>query len=303
MSQTITEVELTSVPLFARGKVRHSFDLGEQLLIVATDRISAFDVILPTAIPRKGAVLTRLSARWFEWTRSLQDNHYLTMDLSSLPLPLQEQHQVAGRSMVVRKATRIDVECVVRGYLAGSAWEEYRAGGTIHAEAAPPGLAKGARLPHARFTPAVKNDHGHDQNISRAELRKLIGAPLASALEQKSLVLYGAANSLAQQAGLLLADTKFEFGFVDGEVILIDELLTPDSSRFWDAASYQPGTEPSAFDKQIVRDWLLASGWNKQPPGPQLPDYIRDQTSARYREVERRIQAAMGGEEEGRVDR
>lgn len=303
MSRTITEVELSSIPLFVRGKVRHSFDLGDQLLIVATDRISAFDVILPTAVPEKGAVLTRLSARWFEWSRPLLANHYLSMDLSSLPLHEEERQLVAGRSMLVRKATRIDIECVVRGYLAGSAWEEYRAGGTIHAEPAPPGLAKGACLPQPRFTPAVKNDHGHDQNISRAELHPLIGAPLASALEQKSLALFDAATLLAQHAGLILADTKFEFGFIDGDIVLIDELLTPDSSRFWDATSYQAGTEPSAFDKQIVRDWLLASGWNKQPPGPRLPDRITDQTSARYLEVERRIQAAMEREGDPRGDR
>lgn len=293
MTEALAEIELASIPLYWRGKVRHSFELGDRLLIVATDRISAFDVILPTPLPGKGRVLNRLSALWFEHTRGLQANHFVTTDLSGLPLSAEERAVIDGRSMIVRKAARIDVECVVRGYLAGSAWEEYRQAGTIHGEPAPNGLAKGDRLPVPRFTPALKNDGGHDENISRSELRRHVGPALAATLEDRSVALYRAGASLAREAGFVLADTKFEFGFIGETLSVIDEMLTPDSSRFWDATEHRSGREPPSFDKQIVRDWLTRSAWNKRPPGPPLPDPVMDETLHRYEEVEHRIRVAM----------
>ena len=295
MTDIVTRVDLTAIPLYRRGKVRDIFDLGDRLLIVATDRLSAFDVVLPTPLPGKGRVLTGLSHRWFDWSRTLVPNHLLPTDLDSLPISEHERAVLAGRSSLVRKARRIDVECVVRGFLAGSAWQEYRRTGTIGAEEAPTGLRKADRLPLPVFTPALKRDDGHDVNISRAELRSLLGVTMAEALESTSLRLYQAAADAALQADLLVADTKFEFGMVDDDLILIDELLTPDSSRYWDAARYVPGTEPPAYDKQIVRDWLEASGWDKRPPGPDLPWPIVEETMARYRDVEERITKITGG--------
>jgi phosphoribosylaminoimidazole-succinocarboxamide synthase len=302
MAEALIELELDSLPLFWRGKVRHSFDLDDHLLLVATDRISAFDVILPTPIPGKGRLLNRLSMLWFGWAKRFAPNHFVTTDLSTLRLSKDERAKIEGRSMIVRKATRIDIECVVRGYLAGSAWEEYRSAGTIHTEPAPPGLVKGDRLPTPRFTPALKNDSGHDENISRSELCRRVGAELATELEERSMTLYRAGASVAFDAGFLLADTKFEFGFIDNAVSVIDEMLTPDSSRFWDAAEYQPGREPPAYDKQVVRDWLTRSGWDRQPPGPPLPDAVMDETLFRYQEVERRIRATMSDRRESDGD-
>lgn len=299
MTEPLTRTELGPLPLYRRGKVRDTFDLGDRLLVVATDRLSAFDIVLPTPLPGKGAVLTRLSRCWFEWSRPLVPNHFESMDIDSLPLSNRERAAIRGRSMIVKKARRIDVECVVRGYLAGSAWQEYRRSGTVGGEQVRAGLRQGDELPEPLFTPAIKHDHGHDENISRGELRGRIGAQLASGLEERSVRLYRAAANAARGTGLLLADTKFEFGHVGDELIVIDELLTPDSSRFWDAASYQSGTEPSAFDKQLVRDWLEDSGWNKAPPGPELPAALVHQTMARYREVEERIMRATS---EGSLD-
>jgi len=275
---------LPGLPLLRRGKVRDTYDLGDgRLLMVATDRISAFDVVLPQPIPLKGTVLTRLSRFWFARTREIVPNHLLTADVTEFPAALAPyRDQLAGRAMLVRRAERIDVECVVRGYLAGSAWAEYRASGTVGGEALPAGLRQAARLPAPIFTPAAKSDVGHDITIATDELARLVGPDLARRLEETSRALYGAAVAHARKRGIILADTKFEFGFIDGELTVIDELLTPDSSRFWEAAAYEPGRDQPSFDKQPVRDWLERSGWNKQPPAPDLPDDVVRATTARY---------------------
>ncbi len=277
----------TDLPLevYARGKVRDTYRLGENLLMVATDRISAFDVVMPTGIPRKGEVLTALSRYWFARTAHLVSNHLLPdADLSAL---LPSLPDLPRRAMLVRRAERIDVECVARGYLAGSGWTEYREHGTLAGEPLPPGLRESERLPAPRFTPAIKNDAGHDENISRAQLTEMLGRDLAAELERLSLALYAFAADLAAERGVIIADTKFEFGLIDGRLTLIDEALTPDSSRFWPAASYRPGGPQPSFDKQPVRDYLAASAWDKTPPGPELPsDVVRD-TTRRYVEAYR----------------
>ncbi len=278
--EAIGTVELEGLPLFRRGKVRDTFALDGRLLMVATDRISAFDCVLPDLIPGKGRLLTALARHWFQRTAELVPNHLLPDDPGLLPAPLWER--VAGRSMLVRRAERIDVECVVRGRLAGSGWEEYQLQGTLAGESLPPGLGFGAELDRPRFTPATKSDSGHDQNISRAQLRELVGGETADLLEATSLRLYRAGAGGYLRAGFVLVDTKFEFGWIDGVLTLIDELLTPDSSRLWEVGSAEasPG-----FDKQPVRDWLLASGWNRQPPAPRLPQELISETRRRYQEV------------------
>jgi len=285
-STAIAEIERT-FPLFRRGKVRDTFDLGDgTLLMVATDRISAFDVVLPTPIPGKGRVLTQMSRWWFDRTRDIIPNHLA----GDLPLTTGvERHDLEGRSMRVSRAERIDIECVARGYLAGSGWSEYRRSGTVAGEPLPPGLDESSPLPHPRFTPAAKSDDGHDVNISRAELADRVGTELATRLEVISLALFAFGVEVCGRADLILADTKFEFGFRDGELILIDEVLTPDSSRFWEASQWHEGATVPSFDKQFVRDHLEAVAWDKQPPGPQLPDAIVTGTGDRYRAAARRI--------------
>jgi phosphoribosylaminoimidazole-succinocarboxamide synthase len=290
VTDTVVETALDRLPLFRRGKVRDTYDLGDELLMVATDRLSAFDVVLPTPIPRKGVVLTQLSRFWFELTNRIVPNHLVSASTANLPQWLDAMtSELADRAMIVRKAERIDVECVVRGYLAGSAWQEYRSNVTVAGESMPAGLDQSDRLPRPQFTPAVKNDAGHDANVSLAQLRNLIGRDLAHRLEGESLALYSFAADYSSRRGLILADTKFEFGWIDGQLTLIDELLTPDSSRFWDAAVYSPGGDPASFDKQYVRDWLLASGWNREPPGPTLPPDVVAGTSRRYLEAFQRL--------------
>ena len=273
------------LPLHSRGKVRDTYRLsGGELLMVATDRISAFDVVLPTPIPDKGRVLNQLSRFWFEETAPLTRNH-LAPD-QSLPADLVEQQpDLESRAMRVLRAEPIMFECVVRGYLSGSGWKEYRESGAIGGEPLPGGLRESDRLPEAIFTPATKALSGHDENISRRELANRAGGELAQTLERLSLALYrfGAERSL--NAGLILADTKFEFGFLDGEVVLIDEVMTPDSSRFWDAARYQPGGAQPSFDKQYVRDYLESLRWTKEPPAPALPAAVVEGTRARYLEA------------------
>ena len=276
-----TEIDL---PVFARGKVRDTYELhDDQLLMVATDRISAFDVILPTGIPDKGKVLTQLSIWWFSQTHSFQENHLVSGMVPDLPGALKHRRdELAGRFMVVRKAKRIDFECVVRGYLAGSAWAEYRDSGTVAGEPLPKGLVESQKLPAAIFTPATKADSGHDQNVTFKVMAKEIGEELAGQARDASLALYAFAAEAAEQKGLLLADTKFEFGTINGRLILIDEALTPDSSRYWDKSLWQPGSAPPSYDKQYVRDWLTASGWNRQPPGPELPAEVVERTRELY---------------------
>jgi phosphoribosylaminoimidazole-succinocarboxamide synthase len=258
------------LPLFARGKVRDTYELPDRrLLMVATDRVSAFDHVLPTGIPDRGNVLNQLSIFWFERTAQLQENHLIE--------PGDD-----GRSMVVRRAERIDFECVVRGYLAGSAWAEYRRQGTMAGEKLPPGLRQSEKLPEPIFTPATKAETGHDENVTFSRMSSEVGGELAEKLRDASQLLYGFATEQAEKSGLILADTKFEFGLIDGRLVLIDEALTPDSSRYWDAEKYQVGTAPESFDKQFVRDWLERSGWDREAPPPALPDDVVEQTRQRY---------------------
>ena len=274
-----------------RGKVRDLYDLGDQLLIISTDRISAFDVVLPNGIPYKGQILTGLSEFWFDYTKPIVDNHIITTDVSRYPGVLQaDTEALKGRSMLVRKANRIDIECVVRGYIAGSAWSEYKAAGTVCGEKLPAGLTESERLPEPIFTPATKAEQGeHDENISIAEMEERIGKELSEKIIQTSFALFEAASEHAEKSGIILCDTKFEFGQIDGQLILIDEVFTPDSSRFWPKDEYKPGSSPPSFDKQYVRDYLSDIGWNKEPPAPELPAEVIRQTSEKYLEAYRLI--------------
>jgi phosphoribosylaminoimidazole-succinocarboxamide synthase len=295
MVKPLLESDLPGVPLLFRGKVRDVYDLGDQLLLVATDRLSAFDVVLPTAIPAKGALLTQLSAYWFRATSQIIPNHLISAEVADYPAALQPYaEQLAQRSMLVKKARRIDVECVVRGYITGSAWSEYRRQGTVAGVRLPAGLRESEAFPEPMFTPSTKADTGHDENISVEQLRGLVGDSLTERLARASIDLYRFGHEHARARGIILADTKFEFGFLpsegeDGELILIDEALTPDSSRFWSAAEYEVGRSQASFDKQYVRDWLSASGWNKEPPAPELPREVVERTAAKYREAYDRL--------------
>ncbi|HEY2599802.1 MAG TPA: phosphoribosylaminoimidazolesuccinocarboxamide synthase [Candidatus Dormibacteraeota bacterium] len=279
-------VTTTDLPLklFARGKVRDTYELeGDKLLMVATDRISAFDHVLPNGIPDRGKVLTQLSIFWFSQTDYFQENHLVSGMVPDLPQALRDRRdELAGRFMIVRKAKRIDFECVVRGYLAGSAWTEYQESQTLAGEKMPPGLRQSERLVSPVFSPATKAETGHDENISFVQMKKEIGEDLATKLKNASLELYKFASELAGRRGLILADTKFEFGTIDGEPILIDEALTPDSSRFWEASTYAVGTSPESYDKQFVRDWLTHSGWDRDSEPPALPNDVVAQTRDRY---------------------
>ncbi|MGH7918674.1 MAG: phosphoribosylaminoimidazolesuccinocarboxamide synthase [Candidatus Dormibacteraceae bacterium] len=283
MSPTVTSTTL-SLPLFAKGKVRDTYELpDDRLLMVATDRLSAFDWVLPTGIGSRGAVLTQLSIFWFQKTKDLLPNHLLTGDVEGLPEAVRgDLDWLRLRSMVVRKAERIDFECVVRGYLAGSAWAEYRERGTMAGEPLPAGLHQSERLPEPLFTPATKADSGHDENVTFDHLAGELGRDLATQLRDAALKLYLFGASYAEERGLILADTKFEFGLLDGKLLLIDEALTPDSSRYWDAAKYEVGTSPESYDKQPIRDWLAGSGWDKNSSPPQLPDAVVEASRQRY---------------------
>jgi phosphoribosylaminoimidazole-succinocarboxamide synthase len=279
---TLTESTIPGLTLLHRGKVRETYAVGDdRLLLVATDRLSAFDVVFDQPIPDKGRLLTALSAFWFTELRSLGPTHFLSTDADQLP-PAARGAELAGRVTLARRARRIDAECVVRGYLAGSGWAEYRGSGEVGGHRLPAGLREADRLPGPIFTPSTKAEVGHDENITRERLAEMVGGELARELEERSLALYRAGAERAAEVGLILADTKFEFGWIDGEVALIDELLTPDSSRFWDAALYEPGASPPSFDKQYVRDFVAGSGWNREPPAPRLPDEVIAGTRERY---------------------
>ncbi len=279
---TVVTTHLERLPLVHRGKVRETYEVDDRhLLLVATDRLSAFDVVFDQPIPDKGAVLTRLSAWWFEQLATLGRSHFVSADAADLPEEARTP-QMAPRSMLVRRAERVDAECVVRGYLAGSGWAEYRRTGAVCGHPLPDGLREADRLPEPIFTPSTKAEVGHDENISRDQLADLVGADLARQLEERSIALYAEGARRAAEVGLMLADTKFEFGWIDGELAVIDEVLTPDSSRFWDAAQYAPGSSPQSFDKQFVRDFVANSGWNKEPPAPTLPDDVIAGTRDRY---------------------
>jgi phosphoribosylaminoimidazole-succinocarboxamide synthase len=285
------------LPLFVRGKVRDTYDLGELLLIIATDRISAFDVVLPCGIPNKGLVLNKLSAFWFNQTRDLLSNHLVEMvdDVHCLDayLPARSRFTypsyLAGRSMVVKKARRIPVECVVRGYLAGSAWTEYEQYGAVCGLPLPKGLKQSQEFPEPLFTPTTKAETGHDQPLSMDEMGELVSKGIAEEIKQKSLAIYSYARGYAVTRGIIIADTKFEFGLDGDKLILIDELLTPDSSRIWDADLYKVGQPQESYDKQPVRDWLTQSGWNKEPPAPMLPPEVIEATSKRYEQAYQRL--------------
>lgn len=290
MRSPLWEVNLRHLPLFRRGKVRDNFDLGDHLLLVATDRISAFDVVLPTPIPDKGRILTQMSLFWFDFTRDIVPNHFVTDDVETIPqLEPQEREMLRGRSLKVVKARVFPVECVVRGYLAGSGWREYRETGKVCGVPLPSGLREADRLPQPIFTPATKAVVGHDENISFDQMVSLVGGEVAERLRDLSLQIYAKAAEYALQRGIILADTKFEFGQREGDILLVDEILTPDSSRFWDAASYRPGGPQPSFDKQFVRDYLLSLDWDRTPPGPPLPDSIVERTREKYWEAFRRL--------------
>jgi phosphoribosylaminoimidazole-succinocarboxamide synthase len=271
------------------GKVREVFDLGDRLLFVVTDRISAFDVILPDPIPDKGAVLNQLSAFWFNHFKNVE-NHFVIADFDEFPNELQQfGDELAGRSMIVKKTKPLAVECVVRGYLAGSGWKEYRKSQSVCGIRLPAGLQQAAQLPEPIFTPSTKAEQGHDENIDMKECRRLLGDEMAERVKKLSLQIYSAGRDYAAQRGIIVADTKFEFGTIGSELLLIDECLTPDSSRFWPADQYAVGQSPPSFDKQFVRDYLETLDWDKTPPAPRLPKDVIEKTSAKYREAFRRL--------------
>ena len=281
----MTAITETNLPdLLYRGKVRDTYPVDDdKLLMVATDRISAFDVVLPTGIPNKGAVLNQISAFWFDKTAHIVPNHLIEMaaERSDLDIP----DEVAKRAMVVKKADRIDVECVVRGFITGSAWSEYRRSGTVQDMPMPAGLQEGDQFPEVLFTPTTKAEVGHDENMSFDEVVDMVGQEMAERLRDTTIEVYEFARDFARERGIIIADTKLEFGTIDGDLILIDELLTPDSSRFWDMTGYEPGKSQPNYDKQFVRDWLDAAGWDHEPPAPELPEDVVSRTTERYAEA------------------
>ena len=285
----MTTIRETTLPnRLYQGKVRDTYDLGDGLLLmVATDRISAFDVVLPTGIPEKGAVLSQISAFWFDMTADIIPNHFVSLASDRSDLGLSDE--IARRSMVVKRADRIDVECIVRGFITGSAWSEYRRSGTVAGQQMPEGLRDGDLFPEPLFTPSTKAEEGHDENITVAQMEDLVGKELTDRLAQASIDVYATARDYAKGKGIIIADTKFEFGIIDGEVSLIDEVLTPDSSRFWDMDGYAPGKSQPSYDKQFVRDWLDDAGWDHEPPAPELPSDVVASTAERYLEAYRML--------------
>jgi phosphoribosylaminoimidazole-succinocarboxamide synthase len=293
--QVIHSTDLPGLRPFIKGKVRDVYDLDTHLLIVATDRISAFDRILPTGIPSKGAVLNQISAFWFDHVRDICANHMVSIDADAIREAVRSKggeapdEVVAGRSMLVDKAQALPIEAVVRGYLEGSGWKEYQRDGSVCGIKLPPGLKQGSRLPEPIFTPSTKATEGHDQNITHEQMRELVDPDVADRVVRYSLEVYSKASDYGRERGIIIADTKFEFGLRNGEVILIDECLTPDSSRFWDAERWEPGGPQSSFDKQYVRDYLNGIGWNHEPPVPALPEEVAAKTSELYREIFTRL--------------
>jgi phosphoribosylaminoimidazole-succinocarboxamide synthase len=292
MSEVVLQTEIAGLKPFIRGKVRDVYDLGENLLIIATDRLSAFDVVLPTGIPDKGAVLTQISAFWFDQTKDLCPNHVVSTDADVIRQALQAagasdvpDAYIKNRAMLVRKVQALPVECVVRGYLEGSGWKEYQKSQSVCGIQLPAGLKQGSQLPEPIFTPSTKAHTGHDENITHAQLAEILPAEQMQRCIDLSLAVYNAAASFARERGVIIADTKFEFGVQDGQVIMIDECLTPDSSRFWDARGHQPGGPQPSYDKQFVRDYLDSVGWNHEPPAPALPDDVVRKTTEKYREI------------------
>ena len=286
MSDVVMKTDFNDVKLLRRGKVRDVYEMGGHLLIVATDRVSAFDVVLPDGISGKGKFLTRISLYWFSEMRDIMENHIVATQVKDYPVVLHKYADVLeGRSMLVKKAQPLPVECIVRGYLSGSGWAEYKEKATVCGIRLPAGLVESSRLDEPIFTPSTKAEEGHDVNISFDAMRKIVGDTTARQLRETTLAVYGRARQLAERKGIIIADTKMEFGLHEGALMLIDELLTPDSSRFWSAKEYAPGRGQDSFDKQIVRDYLLTLDWNKTYPGPELPEDILRKTAARYREI------------------
>jgi len=289
-NETVLQLDLPGIKKIKSGKVREIFDLGDRFLLVASDRISAFDVIMPNGIPRKGEVLTQISHFWFERFASLVPNHLLAKANDPLPANLQPfADKLSGRSMIVKKAKPLAIECIVRGYLSGSGWKEYKKSQTVCGIPLPGGLTESAELPQAIFTPSTKAEAGHDENISFDEACKIVGKDMATQARDLSLKIYNAGRDYARERGIIIADTKFEFGVFEGKLILIDEVLTPDSSRFWPADQYQAGKGQPSFDKQFVRDYLETLDWDKNPPGPKLPEDVVAKTSAKYLEAYERL--------------
>jgi phosphoribosylaminoimidazole-succinocarboxamide synthase len=290
MRQGISKIALKGVKKFKSGKVRDIFDLDDRLLIVASDRISAFDYVLPNPIPDKGKILTGLSAFWFDFMANIVPNHLISSSVDDLPPELQDQRELLeGRFMLVMKAEVIEVECVARGYVAGSGWKEYKEKGSISGVRLLRGLLESAELPEPIFTPATKAKSGHDENISMKAVEDMVGEELAEQLAETSLAIYLSAKEYGKERGVIIADTKFEFGLIDGELILVDEILTPDSSRFWPADTYRPGGPQISYDKQFVRDYLESIKWNKKPPVPQLPEEIILKTREKYLDAYRSL--------------
>ena len=295
-ADTVLETNLSGIKLFKKGKVRDVYDLGDSLLIVATDRVSAFDVVIPTGIPHKGAVLTALSAFWFGKMAAIIPCHFISSDIAEIarrhPELAPHKAVLAGRSMLVRKGQVVPIECVVRGYLSGSGWKEYQKNQAVCGVKLPAGLKESAELPEPIFTPATKEESGHDVNIPFEEMARRVGAELAGELRRISLAVYAMARDYARTRGILIADTKFEFGLIDGKPALVDEILTPDSSRFWPMDLYAPGKPQASFDKQFVRDYLESIRWDKNPPAPPLPEEIVRKTSEKYLQALRQLTAS-----------
>lgn len=286
----INDTDFIKLPLHIKGKVRNVYDLGDKILIVVTDRISAFDVVFPNLIPNKGKVLNSISEFWFNYTKDIVDNHVITTDVSQYPEGLSQfKEELQGRSMLVKKIKMVEAECIVRGYLEGSGLKDYNATGSICGIKLPEGLKQGDKLPEPIFTPSTKASEGHDQNVSFEELCNIIGTDLANKLKETSIALYNKASKYAESKGIILADTKFEFGLEDGKLVVADEMFTPDSSRFWDMKEYEPGRPQKSFDKQFLREYLESIDWDKKPPAPVLPDDVVRNTELKYIEAYERL--------------
>ncbi len=286
----IKDTDFIDLPVFCKGKVRNVYDLGDSLLMIVTDRISAFDVVFDELIPDKGKVLSSISAFWFDFTKDVIGNHVITTDVSQYPMGLDKyKEELSGRSMLVKKVDMLPAECIVRGYLEGSALKEYKKSGTVGGIKMPEGMVQGDKLPEPLFTPSTKEESGHDINITFEQLKDIIGEEDATALRDASLALYKKVSEFALTKGLILADTKFEFGKIDGKLVVADEMFTPDSSRFWDLEDYQPGRAQKSFDKQYLREWLETLDWDKTYPAPTLPEEIIEKTAEKYRECYSRL--------------
>lgn len=290
MAILLDNTDFIELPLFIKGKVRNVYDLGDKLLIIVTDRISAFDVVFPNLIPNKGKVLNSIAEFWFEFTKDIVPNHVIATDVDQYPLELLKyKEQLQGRSMLVKKVEMVNAECIVRGYLEGSGLKEYQSNGSICGVKLPEGLRQGDKLPEPIFTPSTKAHEGHDENVSFEVLSEKIGKKLAQQLKDTSIALYNKVSRYAESKGLILADTKFEFGIIDGELVVADEMFTPDSSRFWSKDEYEPGKPQKSFDKQFVRDYLESINWDKKPPAPILPEEVVRKTELKYIEAFERL--------------